>query len=184
MSFAFLKLRIPGLFVIRPDVCKDERGFFCETYKKSEFVDNGITADFVQDNHSFSIRSVVRAFHYQLPPCAQGKLVSVISGKIWDVAVDLRKRSPSFGKWVGVELSEENMCMFWIPPGFAHGFVALSESAHLCYKCTAEYDKTAERGIRWDDPDLHVDWPLRDAVVSAKDRGLPAFRDLRMAESL
>ena len=158
MSFAFEPLAIPGLVLVKPRVFPDDRGFFLETYKRSEFAVAGIDADFVQDNHSRSTRGVLRALHYQLPPFAQGKLVRVSEGRIWDVAVDLRSSSPTFKKWVGVELSDENHHMFWIPPGFAHGFVALSDTVHLLYKCTAEYDKPSERGIRWDDPELAVAW--------------------------
>ena len=180
MAFTFSRLEIPDLLLISPRVHPDERGFFCETYKKSEFATNGIGVDFVQDNHSFSIRGVVRALHYQLPPSAQGKLVSVIVGRIWDVAVDLRRGSATFGKWVGIELSDENMSILWIPPGFAHGFVALSDAVHLLYKCTAEYDKASEVGIRWDDPDIGITWPLSDLVVSPRDAALPPFKDARL----
>ena len=180
MGFTFFRLEIPDLILVRPQAFHDERGFFCETYKKSEFSANGIQGDFVQDNHSYSTRGVVRALHFQLPPSAQGKLVSVTTGRIWDVAVDIRKGSPTFGRWIGRELSEENLCMLWIPPGFAHGFVALSESVYLLYKCTAEYDKANEGGIRWDDPDLHIAWPLADVVVSPRDAALPAFRDAKL----
>ena len=180
MAFTFSRLAIPDLILVRPRVYPDERGFFSETYKKSEFAANGIGADFIQDNHSFSTRGVIRALHYQLPPSAQGKLVAVISGRIWDVAVDIRRESPTFGKWIGGEFSDENMHMLWIPPGFAHGFVALSESAHFVYKCTAEYDKASEAGIRWDDPDLGIGWPLSDVMVSQKDAALPAFKNARL----
>jgi dTDP-4-dehydrorhamnose 3,5-epimerase len=177
MPCTFTKLSIPECMLIQPRVFPDDRGFFCETYKRSEFAANGIEAEFFQDNHSYSSRGVLRALHYQLPPRAQGKLVRVIGGKIWDVAVDIRRGSPTFGKWVGVELSDENKAMFWIPPGFAHGFVTLSESVHLLYKCTIEYDKASERGIRWDDPDLAVGWPIKDVLVSARDASLPSFKD-------
>jgi len=177
VSFSFERLRIDGLILVKPRVFPDERGFFLETYKKSEFSANGIEAAFVQDNHSLSAKGILRGLHYQMPPYTQGKLVSVIGGRIWDVAVDMRRGSPTFGQWEGVELSDENKCLFWIPPGFAHGFVTLSETVHLLYKCTAEYDKTSERGMRWDDPDIAVAWPLRDVSVSARDAALPAFRD-------
>jgi len=180
LAFTFSRVEIPDLILISPRVHPDDRGFFCETYKKSEFAANGIGVDFVQDNHYFSIRGVVRALHYQLPPSAQGKLVSVTVGRIWDVAVDLRRGSATFGKWVGIELSDENMSILWIPPGFAHGFVALSDTVHLLYKCTAEYDKASEVGIRWDDPDIGITWPLSDIVVSPRDAALPAFKDARL----
>ena len=175
MSFSFERLAIQDLVLISPRVFPDERGFFLESYKKSEFAANGIDADFVQDNHSLSAQGVLRALHYQCAPRTQGKLVRVIGGRIWDVAVDIRRSSPTLGKWVGVELSDVNQRMFWIPPGFAHGFVTLSDSVHLLYKCTAEYDKASERGIRWDDPMIGVEWPTREVRVSTRDASLPAF---------
>ena len=175
MPFRFQKLSLDGPVVIVPDVHPDERGLFCELYKKSDFADSGIGGEFVQENLSYSRRRVLRGLHYQLPPFAQGKLVRAITGKVWDVAVDLRKASPSFGKWVGVELSDEDRRMLWIPPGFAHGFVALSSDVHLLYACTAEYKSAAERGVRWNDPDLAIDWPLLDVVVSKRDSELPPF---------
>jgi dTDP-4-dehydrorhamnose 3,5-epimerase len=177
MGFVFEHLDIPDLILISPRVFPDERGFFMETYKKSEFAAQGIAGEFAQDNHSLSSKGILRGLHYQLPPFAQGKLVRVVDGRIWDVAVDIRRGSPSFGKWVGVELSDENKRMFWLPPGFAHGFVALSDRVHLLYKCTAEYDKASERGIRWDDPDIAVSWPTREVSVSPRDAALPAFKD-------
>jgi len=180
MAFTFSRLDIPDLVLVRPGIYQDERGFFSETYKKSEFAANGIRADFVQDNHSFSSRGVVRGLHYQLPPFTQGKLVGVISGSIWDVSVDIRKESATFGKWIGVDLTDKDMQMVWIPSGFAHGFVALSESVHLVYKCTAEYDKGSEAGIRWNDPDLGICWPLNDVKVSLKDAALPSFKKARL----
>jgi len=173
MPFEFSRLSIPDLILVTPRVFPDGRGFFCETYKRSDFSKHGIPEDFVQDNHSFSLRGVLRGLHYQIPPQAQGKLVSVIGGKIWDVAVDVRKSSSTFGKWVGVELSDENMNMLWIPPGFAHGFVSLSESVHLIYKCSSEYDKGCERGIRWDDEDIGIDWPIKEVSISSRDASLP-----------
>ena len=175
MPFEFSRLSIPDLVVVIPRKFPDGRGFFCETYKRSDFSEHGIPDEFVQDNHSFSSRGVLRGLHYQIPPQAQGKLVSVIGGKIWDVAVDVRKSSCTFGKWAGVELSDENMNMLWIPPGFAHGFVTLSESVHLIYKCTREYDKGCERGIRWDDKDIGIDWPIKDVFISSRDASLPTL---------
>jgi dTDP-4-dehydrorhamnose 3,5-epimerase len=171
------RLEIPGLMLILLDVFKDDRGFFRETYKRSGFALHGIDAEFVQDNHSRSVRNVLRGLHYQIPPRAQGKLVFAMIGRIWDVAVDIRPGSPTFGKWAGVELSEDRASALWVPPGFAHGFVVLSEVADVVYKCTAEYDLASERGIRWDDPDLDIRWPIEEAVVSEKDRRLPAFKD-------
>lgn len=147
-----------------------------ERYKKSDFDQYNIPA-FVQDNYSCSKFGVVRGLHYQLSPHAQGKLVTVIKGKIWDVAVDVRKDSISFGKWEGIELSEENNLSFYIPPGFAHGFVALSDNVHFFYKCTNEYDLLSEYGIRWDDPDLNIDWKVANPLLSERDRKWPFLRD-------
>lgn len=182
MPASFSRLPLEGLVLVEPRAFPDDRGFFMETYKKSEYAANGIDAEFVQDNHSFSARGVVRGLHFQLPPRAQGKLVRVPVGRVWDVAVDVRRGSPTFGKWTGVELSDENRRMLWIPAGFAHGFVALSDTAHLMYKCSAEYDKASESGVRWDDPDLGIEWPLRASSVSAKDAVLPPLREARVFE--
>ena len=179
MSITLQELEIPGLMLIIPKALKDDRGFFCEMYKRSDFVLAGIPAEFVQDNHSYSFRNVLRGLHFQLPPHEQGKLIRVVSGRIWDVAVDIRQGSSSFGKWVGVELSDEDNTMLWIPPGFAHGFVVLSEAAHLTYKCTSEYDSASESGIRWDDPALGISWPTCDVKVSTKDQALPTLRDAK-----
>ena len=172
MPFEFEKLDIKEVILVKPRVFCDERGFFLETYKQSEFIENGINYTFKQDNHSFSTKNVIRALHYQLPPKEQGKLVRVISGKIFDVAVDIRKESPIYLKWVGAELSDKNHHMLFIPPGFAHGFSVLSESVHLLYKCTEEFDSSLERGIRWDDPKINVDWRVEDPVVLERDINL------------
>jgi dTDP-4-dehydrorhamnose 3,5-epimerase len=180
MPAAFKQLDIPGLVLVEPRAFPDDRGYFLETYKRSEYRANGISEDFVQDNHSCSAKGVIRGIHLQRAPHAQGKLVRVAVGKVWDVAVDLREGSASFGKWVGVELSEENHRMLWIPAGFGHGFVALSDIAHLMYKCTAEYDKASEAGVRWDDPDLAIQWPLKASTVSEKDSGLPFLAAARL----
>ncbi len=177
MPFEFKPTELDGLVIVEPKAFGDDRGFFLETYKESAFRDGGITETFIQDNHSLSSRGVLRGLHYQLPPHAQGKLVRVVTGSVWDVAVDVRRSSPTFGQWVGVELSETNHTMLYIPPGFAHGFVVHSETAHVVYKCTAEYDKASERGIRWDDLTIAIDWPLTDVTVSEKDQILPAFAD-------
>jgi len=173
MPFNFKKTKLDGAIIIEPRYFGDDRGFFAETYKKSDFIKNGIPFDFIQDNHSCSAKGVLRGLHYQTEPSAQGKLVRVIRGKVWDVAVDIRESSPTFGKWVGVELSEENRKMFFIPPGFAHGFVTLEDDTHFVYKCTSEYDVECDRSIRWDDPDLAVEWPLElldgEPAISKKD---------------
>jgi dTDP-4-dehydrorhamnose 3,5-epimerase len=177
MPAAFTKLSLDGLILIEPRVFPDGRGFFMESYKKSEYAAQGVGGDFVQDNHSFSTRGVLRGLHYQLPPHAQGKMVRVIEGTVWDVAIDIRPGSTGFGRWEGVELSGTNKRALWIPPGFAHGFICLSETAHLLYKCTAEYDKASEAGIRWDDPDLAISWPMQPVSVSEKDEILPSLEN-------
>ena len=173
---AFTRKAIPDVILFEPRVFGDERGFFFESFNEREFVDAvGYGVDFVQDNHSRSRRGVLRGLHYQLPPHAQGKLVRVTSGEVFDVAVDIRKGSPTFGQWVGEILSESNKRQLWIPPGFAHGFVTLSDSADFLYKTSDFYTPTAERCIMWNDPQIGIDWPLIVAPqVSAKDaQGLP-----------
>jgi len=175
MPFSFKEGPLAGLAIVEPRSFPDGRGAFMESYKASDFAAAGINGPFVQDNHSVSSAGTVRGLHFQRPPQAQGKLVRVTRGRAWDVAVDLRKASASFGKWYGVELSAANRLELWIPVGFAHGFVALDEGTELQYKCTAEYAPASEGGIRWDDPILAIAWPLRDAVVSEKDAKLPAF---------
>lgn len=173
----FTPLAIPDVIRIETPALTDERGFFMETYKASAFRAHGIMAEFLQDNHSCSHHGVLRGLHYQLPPHDQGKLVRVVEGRIWDVAVDIRPQSPTFGKSLGIELSGTTPTLLWIPPGFAHGFVVLSEKSHFVYKCTAEYHRAAERGIRWNDPALAIAWPLRDVMVSSKDASLPMLAD-------
>ncbi len=176
MNFNFKKLTIPDLILIEPAAFKDNRGFFIERYKQSDFDSQNIP-HFVQDNYSFSKQGVIRGFHYQLLPHAQGKLVSVVKGKAWDVAIDVRKKSAFFGKWVGVELSEENNLSFYIPPGFAHGFSALSPEVGFFYKCTSEYNPSCERGIVWNDPALGIDWKVTDPLICEKDKKLPLLKD-------
>jgi len=176
MAFHFAKLDIPEIILIKPRVFEDERGFFFECFKHSEFAQAGINFNFVQDNHSKSQKRVLRGLHYQLEPKAQGKLVRCIRGKIWDVAVDIRKGSPTFGKWIAVELSEENKFMLWIPPGFAHGFIALEDS-EIIYKCTAEHDPALDRGIVWNDPLIGIKWPTENPMLSEKDKKLPLLKD-------
>jgi len=180
MPFIFKKLEIPDVILIEPRVFNDERGFFLESYKKSDFTDNGIDMDFVQDNHSLSGRDVIRGLHYQIDPKAQGKLVRVVRGAVCDVAVDLRKDSPHFLKWIAFELSEENNNMLFIPPGFAHGFASLTDNVHLLYKCTEEYDPDCDSGIRWDDPDIDVKWPIENPVISEKDENLSFIKDVNI----
>jgi len=173
MPFKFENLEIKEVILIKPKVFYDKRGFFLETFKDSDFKNAGINYNFKQDNHSFSKRNVIRALHYQMPPKEQGKLVSVITGKIWDVAVDIRKGSQTYLKWVGAELSDENHHMLFIPSGFAHGFSVLSDKVHLLYKCTNEFDPSLERGIRWDDPQINIDWKIKDPIISKRDLELP-----------
>jgi dTDP-4-dehydrorhamnose 3,5-epimerase len=165
MPFVFRQLPIEGLVLVEPRIFIDERGSFLESYKESEFRANGIDERFVQDNHSRSARGVLRGLHFQPTPHEQGKLVRVIEGSVWDVAVDLRKGSRSYLKWFGLELSAQNNLSFYIPPGFAHGFVTISNTSQLQYKCTAEYDKASERGIRWDDPRIGIEWPIKNVLV-------------------
>jgi len=167
----FIPSRIADVIVVEPQLFGDERGFFMETWRGDRFVENGIALPFVQDNHSRSSQGVLRGLHYQIQQ-PQGKLARVISGEVFDVAVDLRKGSSTFGQWVGEILSAENKKMLWVPPGFAHGFYVLSETAEFLYKCTDYYAPEHERCVRWDDPELAIDWPLIDGTVpqlSAKD---------------
>ena len=170
---------LPEVLILEPRVFGDERGFFLESYNRREFNDVvGRSVDFVQDNHSRSAQGVLRGLHYQLPPHAQGKLVRVVSGRVFDVAVDVRHGSPRFGQWVGAELTAENQHQLWIPPGFAHGFLVLSDSADFLYKTTGYYAPQAERAVRWDDPMLGIRWPVPAAiqvVVSAKDAAAPSL---------
>lgn len=183
-----MKLRktdLAGVLVIEPSCFGDDRGWFMESFNEARFEaalrDAGepVPRRFVQDNHSCSKAGVLRGLHYQLPPHAQGKLVRVVRGAAWDVAVDIRAGSPSFGRWTGIELSERNRLQLWIPEGFAHGFVALEEETHFLYKTTDVYDKASERAIRWDDPALAIAWPLPAGIttprVAAKDAQAPGL---------
>jgi len=177
MPFIFQPFDIPEIILIEPRRFADTRGFFMETYKYSDFLRNGIREHFVQDNYSRSVRGVLRGLHYQRNPHAQGKLVQCIRGKIFDVAVDIRKGSPRFMQWISTELSEENNCMFYVPPGFAHGFVVVSDIADVIYKCTKEYSPEDDRGIIWNDPDIQIRWPIQEPVLSEKDSRHPLLRD-------
>lgn len=172
------RLSIPEVVLLTPRVFGDERGFFFESFNQAVFETlTGVRRSFVQDNHSKSQRGVLRGLHYQLPPKVQGKLVRVVQGEVFDVAVDIRKTSPTFGQWVGAALSSENRQQLWVPEGFAHGFVTLSESAEFLYKTTDVYDPASERCIAWNDGDLNIDWPLvGDPVLSAKDQQGVAFK--------
>ena len=182
MPFAFTETSLPGVLLVEPRVFRDDRGYFLESYKVSEFEAAGIGERFVQDNHSRSDRGVLRGMHYQLPPYAQGKLVRVISGSVLDVAIDLRRSSPNFGQSFACELSGENHRMLYIPPGFGHAFLALEDGTHFVYKCTAEYNKESEGGVRWDDEELAIEWPDMKMIVSEKDAILPPLKEARLFE--
>lgn len=173
MPFQFRRLEIPELVLVEPRRFEDQRGFFVETYKRSEFVAHGIAELFVQDNYSRSARGVLRGLHFQKPPHAQGKLVMAVSGEVFDVAVDIRLGSPTYGRWVGEVLSAENGRMLYVPPGFAHGFCVLSEVADFVYKVTDEYAPECDAGILWNDPAIGIDWPIAEPIVSPKDDQLP-----------
>lgn len=183
MPFRFQRLDIPELILIEPVVFGDERGFFLEFYKRSDFFKAGIKEEFVQDNHSCSIRGVLRGLHFQREPEAQGKLLRCIKGEIFDVAVDIRKDSPTFGKWVSVILSEENKRMLYIPTGFAHGFQVISERAEVLYKTTREYSPEHEAGIIWNDPELNIDWPIREPILSKRDKEWPPLSKIHLNQS-
>ena len=173
MSFNFIPLTIADVVLIEPQVFTDKRGFFTEVYKQTEFAKHGINQPFIQVNHSQSKKGILRGLHYQLEHMAQGKLIRTIVGEIFDVAVDIRKGSPTFGKWVGETLSAENRKMLYVPPGFAHGFCVLSKVAEIIYYCTQEYSLEHERGIIWSDPKLNIEWPVWSPTVSKKDAALP-----------
>ena len=172
-----VETRIPDLYVVKPTVFKDHRGYFFESYNKEAFLRSGIDQNFVQDNESKSAKGVLRGLHFQKPPFAQGKLVRVIKGAVRDVAVDLRKSSPTYGQWASIDLTEDNKWMYWVPPGFAHGFVTLEDDTVFFYKCTNVYNKSSEGSIRWDDPDLNIDWGVENPLLSDKDKVSPLFKD-------
>jgi len=177
MPFQFHRLEIPELILVEARRFEDERGFFMETYQRSQFSANGIAEAFVQDNLSYSVRGVLRGLHYQKRPKAQGKLVQVLLGQVFDVAVDIRKRSPTYGKWIGTVLSADSGRILYVPPGFAHGFCVLSKEAAVGYKVTEEYAPDLDRGIRWNDPDIGIQWPIADPVLSPKDARLPFLNE-------
>ena len=177
MPFEFERLKIPDIILIRPKVFKDERGFFIETYKYSEFKKNGVNLDFVQDNHSRSKKGILRGLHYQMNPKAQGKLVRVVSGSLLNVAVDIRQGSPYYGKWVAVKITADNKYMLWVPPGFANGVYILEDDTELLYKVTEEYSHENERGIIWNDPDVGIVWPDANPMLSERDMKLPLLKD-------
>ena len=170
---------ISDLFIIQPKVFEDPRGYFYESYNRAFFEQNNIHAEFVQDNQSLSQKNVLRGLHFQNPPYAQGKLVRVISGSVLDVAVDIRKNSPTYGHYYSIILSEKNKTIFWIPPGFAHGFLTLEDNTIFSYKCTNLYNKASEDAIIWNDPDIGIDWGTKDAILSEKDNEAKFFKDLK-----
>ena len=172
-----IETSLPGCLVVEPRVFGDGRGFFMESWSRERYTEAGIGPDFVQSNLSRSARAVLRGLHYQWPN-PQGKLVSVLEGEVYDVAVDIRRGSPHYGRWTAALLSEENRRQFWIPPGFAHGFVALSESALVSYLCTTTYDPEADAAVAWDDPQLAIDWPVAKPQLSAKDAAAPRLDDI------
>lgn len=173
-----VKTEIQDLLIIKPQVFEDDRGYFFESYNHDKFAAHGVDVQFVQDNESRSMKNVLRGLHFQKPPFAQGKLVRVMRGSVLDVAVDLRKSSPTYGKWASIVLSDKNKWMYWIPAGFAHGFLTLEDNTVFFYKCTNVYNKPSEGSIRWNDPDLNIDWG-KDIipVLSDKDKVSPLFRD-------
>lgn len=175
----FKKTKIEGLVIIEPSVFADERGFFMESYSKKVFREYGIDNDFVQDNHSRSTKGVLRGLHFQKPPFAQDKLIRCTRGEVFDVAVDIRKNSPTFGQHESVILSEENKTMFFIPKGFAHGFLVLSDIADFQYKCSNLYNKESEGGVLYNDSELKIEWPQMDFILSEKDKIWPTFREIK-----
>jgi len=170
-----IKTPLEGLLVIKPDVFEDPRGYFFESFNRATFQRSGLELNFVQDNESKSKKGVLRGLHFQAPPYDQGKLVRVIKGAVLDVAVDIRRASPTFGKWESVVLSEQNKWMYWIPTGFAHGFLTLEDDTIFFYKCTNIYNKAAEGAILWCDPVLNIDWSIKNPVISEKDRTATPF---------
>ena len=178
MGFTFERLSIPEVVLIAPSVFEDERGFFMESYKYSEFRKFGIEDPFIQINQSKSRKGVLRGLHFQRNPQAQAKLVRVISGEIFDVAVDIRRNSPTYGKWIWAILSNENKSILYVPKGFAHGFCVLSAEADVVYSCSAEYSPETESGIIWNDSEININWPVMDALVSKKDQKLRKLKDI------
>jgi dTDP-4-dehydrorhamnose 3,5-epimerase len=174
----FVNTGFEGLYLIKPKVFGDNRGYFFESYNADVFRKNGIEPRFVQDNQSMSHKGALRGLHFQAPPFAQGKLVRVVRGSVWDVVLDIRKSSPTYGKHFTVEISEENNHILWIPEGFAHGFLTLEDNTIFCYKCTGLYNKESEGGVLWNDPDLGINWGITDPILSEKDKQNVVFKNL------
>ena len=177
MAFSFKRLEIPDIILVEPQSFSDNRGFFLESFKESDFISNGISTKFVQDNFSHSVHGVLRGLHYQKNPKAQAKLVTVLKGKIFDVALDIRKNSHTVGKWIGEILSEDDHKLIYIPEGFAHGFCVLSDYADVLYKVNNEYSPEHEKGIIWNDPKLNISWPIKNPIISNKDNELPTLEN-------
>jgi len=177
VSFTFKKLDIPEIMLVESKAFPDDRGFFLETFKESVFASNGFDTKFVQDNFSHSVKGVLRGLHYQKNPKAQAKLVTALRGEIFDVAVDIRKDSPTYRKWVGEILSEDNHKLLYIPEGFAHGFCVLSQNADVLYKVNQEYSPEHEKGIIWNDPAINITWPIDNPILHEKDHQLPLLKD-------
>ena len=174
-----IKTEIEGLLIIEPRVFEDKRGYFFESWNKAAFKNAGLDINFAQDNQSFSSKGVVRGLHFQNPPFAQGKLVRVLKGSVLDVAVDIRKNSPTYGKYISTHLSEENKTMFWIPPGFAHGFSTLEDNTIFTYKCSGLYNKESEGSLMWNDTDLNIDWKIDNPIISEKDQNSAKFSNFK-----
>ncbi len=183
MRFEARELSLDGLVLLRAKVHQDSRGFFLETYRASDFAELGLPTAYAQDNHARSEAGVLRGLHYQISPAAQGKLIRVTSGTVFDVAVDIRPGSPTFGQWEGVTLSDDQQDMLYIPPGFAHGYKVLSNEADLVYKVTSEYRADLDRGIRWDDPTIGISWPGGHPVLSERDVDLPSLQQADLGPS-
>ncbi len=177
MAFTFRKLELAEVIEVKTQGFSDPRGVFAELYRKESFAQNGISENFNQDNFSRSKKDVLRGLHYQTHPAAQGKLVAVLRGEIYDVAADIRKKSPTYGKWIAVTLRAEEYSFLYVPPGFAHGFCVLSGEAEVLYKVTAEYAPAQDRGIIWNDPDLNIPWPVKEPLLSEKDAKHPRLKD-------
>ena len=180
MPFIFKRFeKIPEVVIIKPRIFGDERGWFGETYKKSDFQAQSIEFDYVQDNHSRSTsKGTLRGLHFQKKPAAQGKLIRCVVGEIFDVAVDIRKGSPTYGRWVSATLSADNHAMIWVPPGFAHGVLTMTEIAEITYKVTFEYSPSHDRSVRWNDPELSISWPIASPLLSKKDAEAPLLKDV------
>jgi dTDP-4-dehydrorhamnose 3,5-epimerase len=174
-----IETKIEGLLIIKPRIFEDERGYFFESWSRESFKNNGIDVDFVQDNQSFSSKGVIRGLHFQNPPFEQGKLVRVIQGSVLDVAGDIRKDSPSYGEHVSVHLTGKNKTMFFIPPGFAHGFSTLEDKTILNYKCSGVYNKQSEGSLMWNDSDLNIDWKIKESIISEKDKQSELFKNFK-----